>query len=218
MGIERISDHRSARPFLQVSGWLGIVLLVLFTGFGCGGGDQQENWPQQTADQQTDPTTEMADPMAGEQAATAGDLPRQDSRDGTITLQPVENLSSDLAATSAGETVASPSATEPESQALEPDPSRSSAVSAAGEPTPLQRTGSGHYHLQVGSFRSMENAEVRLGRLASFGVEAEIVNATVNGTLYHRVMIKHLDSLQEAQDLGRQLERELGVTYLIRKE
>jgi cell division protein FtsN len=78
--------------------------------------------------------------------------------------------------------------------------------------------GYGPYCVQVGSFRRLGNAEKRQSELAAHGFEAVIVPADVYGEKYYRVWVPYLKSRDEAEMLGRRLQRELGLAYLVRQD
>jgi len=91
-------------------------------------------------------------------------------------------------------------ASTPAGGAASPTPGTGSAPpSTSPEPTP-ERASS--YLLQIGAYRSQEDAESTKGRLALVGLEAAIVRAEVNGTTFWRVRVgpfKDLDDTNRAR-------------------
>lgn len=75
----------------------------------------------------------------------------------------------------------------------------------------------GPYCLQMGSFKSRNRAEQLAVELGNAGYAVEIVEATVGGTLYHRVYLPNLPTRADAEQLGERLKRSHGHDYLVRK-
>lgn len=78
----------------------------------------------------------------------------------------------------------------------------------AAEPDP------GRYMIQAGSFRTFEEADGRRARLALLALDAEIRRATVNGVLYHRVMIGPLSERGQINRSLRQL-RDARIEHIL---
>jgi len=64
---------------------------------------------------------------------------------------------------------------------------------------------SGPYMLQVGSFRSSEDAEGLRARLTLLGLDAAIQSVTVNESTWHRVRVGPYDGAREADGARRRL-------------
>ncbi|AKS43320.1 SPOR domain-containing protein [Wenzhouxiangella marina] len=63
----------------------------------------------------------------------------------------------------------------------------------------------GPYMLQVGSFRSRDDAEALRARLTLLGLDAAIQSVTVNDSTWHRVRVGPYDSAREADGARRRL-------------
>ncbi|MBE0566782.1 MAG: SPOR domain-containing protein, partial [Krumholzibacteria bacterium] len=75
----------------------------------------------------------------------------------------------------------------------------------------------GTYSLQLGSFRSLDNARSLGARVEALGYAPVLESAVVGGQTYHRVLLRGLADRTEASRTGERLRSELGVTYLIRQ-
>jgi cell division protein FtsN len=73
-------------------------------------------------------------------------------------------------------------------------PQSSAQPSGSTDAAPERATS---YLLQIGAFRSQEDAESTKGRLALVGLEASIVRAEVNGTTFWRVRVGPFKDLDE---------------------
>jgi len=78
--------------------------------------------------------------------------------------------------------------------------------------------GNGNFSLQLGSFRSAENAQAQVARIAALGWQPEVEVATLGGQTYHRVVLDGLADRAEAERLGENIHSQLGITYLIRQK
>ncbi len=72
--------------------------------------------------------------------------------------------------------------------------------------TDAPATASGPYVLQVGSFRSHDDADSLKAQLAMLGMVAEVQEVTVNDTTYHRVRVGPFESARETDQARSQLE------------
>ncbi len=78
--------------------------------------------------------------------------------------------------------------------------------------------GNGTYSLQLGSFRSAENARAEAERIAALGHAPVVEVASLGGQTYHRVVLRGLADRNEAERLGENIRSQLGITYLIRQK
>lgn len=83
---------------------------------------------------------------------------------------------------------------------------------------PRIRSAEGDYSLQLGSFRSAENARRQADRLRELGYEPELEVASLGGQTYHRVVLRGFPERAEAERLGEHIRSQLGITYLIRQK
>jgi len=92
----------------------------------------------------------------------------------------------------------------PEMEVVVPD----RELSKSAQPQAPQATPSGNdqFILQVGSFRSAEEAEQMKARLALQGSVATIQKVTVNDETWHRVRIGPVQGAREADELRRRLQ------------
>ncbi len=92
--------------------------------------------------------------------------------------------------------------------------------SAARNPLsrPQLSNGTGAYSLQLGSFRSEENAWAQVLRIQELGYKPTVEVASLAGQTYHRVVLRGLADRNEAERLGEHVRSELGITYLIRQK
>ncbi|MFO7609024.1 MAG: SPOR domain-containing protein [Candidatus Krumholzibacteriia bacterium] len=118
--------------------------------------------------------------------------------------------------TAAADTAAQAAAPAPETLAPVPattprrDPPRT--VDSARQAAPA-----GTFSLQLGSFRSLDNARGLGARVKALGYEPAVESAVVAGHTYHRVLLHGLADRSEASRTGERLRAELGITYLIRQ-
>lgn len=75
----------------------------------------------------------------------------------------------------------------------------------------------GTFSLQLGSFRSLDNARALGARVEALGYAPVVESAVVAGQTYHRVLLHGLGDRSEASRTGERLRTELGITYLIRQ-
>ena len=75
----------------------------------------------------------------------------------------------------------------------------------------------GDYSVQVGSFRSQDNALALVVRVTEMGYRPEVEVASLGGQTYHRVIVNGLHSQQEAERCGEHIRSQEGITYLIRR-
>jgi cell division protein FtsN len=201
----------SRRCIFVIAGALLLVALVPVA--GCSrGGDKEEEAPPSSY--YVPRSAQPADSLA---TATTPEMPAEET---TGAAAPAGSVAANPA-TATGATVERSVAERPmagspaaERPAVRRPPS--SGTLATGE-----RAGSGGYGpycLQVGSFQRLANAEAQQAKLAEHGFEAVIVPANVSGEKYYRVWVPYLTSRDEAEMLGRRLQRELGLAYLVRQE
>jgi cell division septation protein DedD len=103
---------------------------------------------------------------------------------------------------------------EPAVTGTKPQAGQSRSATAGG--LPAAASDYGPYCLQLGSFRHLQAAQKLAGELAAANLQAAIVEAEVNGELFHRVWVPHLESREDAARLGERLKAELGISYLVR--
>lgn len=84
-------------------------------------------------------------------------------------------------------------------------------------PARSSSTATGQYTVQIGSFRSADNAHALIERVTEMGYRPEVEVASLGGQTYHRVVIKGLVSRQEAERCGEHIRSQEGITYLIRR-
>jgi len=83
---------------------------------------------------------------------------------------------------------------------------------------PQVPSGAGAFSLQLGSFRSANNARVQAERINEMGYFPVIEVASLAGQTYHRVMLHGLPDRNESERLGELIRSQLGITYLIRRK
>jgi cell division septation protein DedD len=98
--------------------------------------------------------------------------------------------------------------------------SQTGATAAARSPfhRPQVRSGEGSFGLQLGSFRSVENAQAQAERLRKLGYKPVLEVASLGGQTYHRVVLRGLPDRAEAERLGEHIRSQTGITYLIRQK
>ncbi|MFT5315619.1 MAG: cell division septation protein DedD [Candidatus Krumholzibacteriia bacterium] len=74
----------------------------------------------------------------------------------------------------------------------------------------------GEFSVQIGSFRSADNAKALVERVNDLGYSPEVEVASLGGQTYHRVIVKGLVSRQAAERCGEKIRSSEGITYLIR--
>jgi cell division protein FtsN len=74
----------------------------------------------------------------------------------------------------------------------------------------------GSYILQVGAFRSLEEADRLKASLALQGISAHIESADINGTTWHRVRVGPFTSMGELNDTNNKLKRK-GINAMLLK-
>ncbi len=130
--------------------------------------------------------------------------------------EPGEPIALPPAATTDGDGAA------PAASAAEPSPrpaaqpSQTAAATAPPAATTDSAPAGRAYLLQLGSFRSTDDAERLKAQLALKGIQTSIQIVTIdNGQTYHRVRTASLDK-SEAQSLSAKLEREGQESFMIR--
>jgi len=104
---------------------------------------------------------------------------------------------------------------------IEPEtPAASEPVAAVTSPfhRPAIAAATGGFDLQLGSFRRESNVRVLQDQLRALGHNPEVEVASLAEQTYHRVLIRGLQSREEATRLGEDLHAQLGLTYLIRQQ
>ena len=167
-----------------------LLCMLVAASLGCGSDDTVEQASGETASRLV-PATDTGDEVA--QADMAGGSPM---------LDPVQQVSPETE-TGPGVDVAPVPAQEPDLPAED--------VSPPGGAVP----DGDEYCLLVGSFRNRDNAESRARQLATDGVRADIVSASVDGVTHHRVRICGLNGAEDARRLGEHLRMDLGIDYLV---
>jgi len=74
----------------------------------------------------------------------------------------------------------------------------------------------GEFSVQIGSFRSADNAHALVAKVTELGYRPEVEVASLGGQTYHRVVVFGLFSRQEAEQCGEHIRSAEGITYLIR--
>lgn len=83
---------------------------------------------------------------------------------------------------------------------------RAREAAAAPADAPAQAASGGPYLLQVGSFRSNEDAEGLRAQLTLLGVTARIQTVTVDNATWHRVRVGPFDDARAADEARRRLQ------------
>jgi len=116
-----------------------------------------------------------------------------------------------------------PATPAPESTPVEETLSSAPADVTPPQPAPRPRdaarepTADGAFSLQLGSFRSLDNARALLARIETLGYEPVLESVVLGGQTYHRVLLRGLADRAAASRTGEALRAELGITYLIRQ-
>lgn len=90
-------------------------------------------------------------------------------------------------------------------------------LNVRSQPDAIENTeanGSTQYLLQVGSFRSSDDADQMKARLALLGMVAQVQNVTVNDATWHRVRVGPVAGARAAEDLRLQLSQN-GIDSLV---
>jgi len=93
-------------------------------------------------------------------------------------------------------------------------PNREIEQRARDNPDQPATPAGGSYLIQVGSFRSADDAEALKARLAMLGLVAQTRAVTVNGETWHRVRLGPYDTARAADSARRQL-RENGFDSMV---
>jgi cell division septation protein DedD len=167
-----------------------VVVMMVAVGFGCAGcGDKNEK------DQFKVDTRAMVPAATTPADTTPADTAAADS---------LAHESIDGAGVGARPDELKPAGTPAE-------PARQVPVSAKVAPVV------GTFNLQLGSFRSAENAMALADRVRAMGQNPYVEVATLGGQTYHRVVLRGLKDRNQAERLGESLRGSLGITYLIRQ-
>jgi cell division septation protein DedD len=179
-----------------------LVILTLILG-ACGGGDDQPE-PQQASGTSLVPAN--LDTLIAETGS--GRPENQNPQEGSPEA----------------ETPAAPAET-PVVTELEPEIRPEGSNEDGEEPSPTQvreiqneistPVPGGLYSVQLGSFRKVDNALQLAGKISDAGYPATVEEALVHGETYHRVFVRGLGSGAEAENLGEELSRQLGISYLV---
>jgi len=104
--------------------------------------------------------------------------------------------------------VAAPVVTPPVVDAAPPQPAAPAAKTSEPRPTPAPAP-AGNYFLQVGSFRSGEQAERFKAELGMMGMQTSIQKVTINNTdTYHRVRVGPFNTLDELDRTRQKLKKQ----------
>jgi cell division protein FtsN len=212
-------DYDGYRAWIRIAPLLLLVgALVFFTlyylGNRMGGGDRAQNAATNPATPETPNAIPGGAPENAE-TATQTSQPAESSVVGAKAESPTpnENIKVETAtqpAPAATQEAVRPAREAPttvasvQSAAQQPAPVASPVVA---QPAPVVASqGSGNYTIQVGSYNNAAQAEERVARLASSGVEARVVRAEIprRGTWY-RVQTGRFASQEEATRYGAQL-------------
>jgi cell division protein FtsN len=210
-------DYDGYRAWIRIAPLLLLVgALVFFTlyylGNRMGGGDRAQNAAANPAAQPEAPIAIPGGAPENVETATQTSQPAESSVVGAKaeSATPDEKIKVETAAQEAAPpTHEAPPATHeaPSPAALAPPVTASVAAPVVAQPAPVVATqGSGNYTIQVGSYNNAAQAEERVARLASSGVEARVVRAEIprRGTWY-RVQTGRFASHEEAARYGAQL-------------
>lgn len=95
-------------------------------------------------------------------------------------------------------------------------PEQELAQSREPDSTQAVNKDAGSYLLQVGSFKSSDDADQMKAQLALNGITANVQTVTVNDATWHRVRIGPIDGAQQADEIRRRLQSQ-GIETLIMK-
>ena len=179
--------------------------LVFFTLYYLGnriGEERVQNAPANPAPAETSSSLPATAPQTVESAPAPATQPAESSVVGAKAESPAPEEKSKVE-TAKPETP--PSAAATTAPAAPSTPPAAAAVAAPPVPVAPQQ-GDGNYTVQVGSYNNAAQAEERVGRLGSSGVEARVVRAEIprRGTWY-RVQAGRFSSHEEAARFGAQL-------------
>ena len=188
---DRVSAIRSAAAVL-------VVACALTLGVGCGDKDEAEP----TVQNGQGSLVPVAQDVAGDDSVAnlSANDPRLGTSDQAGVLQTVAKEKATLQAVAAsGGSGAKPEVSSPFHR-------------------PQVSVADGAFSLQLGSFRSAENARAQADRITGLGYAPVVEVATLAGHTYHRVVLHGLPDRDEAERLGEKIRSQLGVTYLIRRK
>ncbi len=199
-----------------------LVMLCTVAFIGCGGnedaGERDSRYSGSMLPESV--SSQLADSLAVSDAAT---LREQEGRPGGEQTPPVSS-----AAASGQPSEQQPATGAPAEEsasamtdAVTPEQAARSARSTGEAPRSQAKSSAreyGPYYLQIGAFRSPDNAQRRVAQLAQSGVQAQIVEAISDGERFYRVYVTGLPDEYEAQRLGERLQDEHGFTYLVREQ
>jgi len=176
------------------------AICALVLAVGCGGKDEPEPAPQ--------PDSEAMVPVAAGSTLAGSAVIDTVAAAVTATTEPV--------GTSTSESV-SPVVSTKETATRSRAESAPEAVSDPSSRTHVDHP-AGDYSLQLGSFRSADNARARAERINTLGYTPAVEVATLGGQTYHRVVLRGLGDRDAAERIGEKIRSQLGITYLIRQK
>ncbi|MCP4292109.1 MAG: SPOR domain-containing protein [bacterium] len=194
----------STKPKMFI--FLVLALLVLMTS-GCGGGDDK----QVPESNQTITQTKAMVPGS----VTENDLAEATDSDSALDVRP-EGYGAESTAHPADRNnpAVKPSAEGGQS----PDGAIPEQKPTDAPPPPPATKISGPFSLQLGSYTVKAIAEEKAADLRKLGHSATIEEAAVGGQLYYRVFIRGLADRPSAKNLGEDLHKSLGLSYLIKRK
>ncbi len=177
-----------------------MVALVLLA--GCGGDDEAEAPAEKTSRAM----------VPGSADTMAADLPQEASGMAETAVDEAgTSLTGGVNEAAARDGASLQAAAPTEQQKVE------NAAQSTYQP-PQVANGDGLFSLQLGSFRSAENAEAEAARITALGYTPVLEFASLGGQTYHRVVLRGLADRDEAERLGEEIRSQLGITYLIRQK
>jgi cell division protein FtsN len=105
----------------------------------------------------------------------------------------------------------------PEMEVVVPEQELSSKAQPQAATTTAAATGGERYLLQVGSFRSMSDADQLKARLALLGIVARVQSVTVNDAAWYRVRVGPVSGAREADEMRNRL-ADNGIDSLVMKD
>jgi DedD protein len=179
-----------------------LLILALSLLAGCGGKDEAEAPAEETSRAMVPAARDQPDSTVGEGLATYPETAT--GAEGTSNAGGVQNADGPAGATlQASKSVATP----PTAAEVEKSTQAPQVVESAGT-----------FSLQLGSFRSAENARAEVERITALGHSPVVEVASLGGQTYHRVVLRGLADRNEAERLGENIRSQLGITYLIRQK
>jgi DedD protein len=179
-----------------------LLILALSLLAGCGGKDEAEAPAEETSRAMVPAASDRPDSTVGEGLATYPETATEAG--GTSNAGGVQDADGSAGATlQASKSVAT---------------QRAVAEAEKSTQAPQVVESAGTISLQLGSFRSAENARAEVKRIAALGHLPVVEVASLGGQTYHRVVLRGLADRNEAERLGENIRSQLGITYLIRQK